>query len=452
MSSAQSWLYALFAASVGILMVGAGLGSGGLIAAGTVLLSFATSTLSAPFRFVPLLVAPLIFAASSTLTGMTLPLADLLGLLLAAAALLLFLHRDHTHRRERDMRRKVLGALKDGSRTLSEARDADAIIRAGVSTLDHLQVAPNIAFIAYRRGTPHILAARGAYEPLLDRPIHPGTGDSHGVEADHWVSGEALRLLRSTQRVQEHVVYVHGHSGIQLGVLILTRPENRPFDEQEINVIESFARLLGAQLGQWQAIRDLRDANELTLRSLGAALEQRDDDTGGHTLRVVALSVRLARLLGWTEEQVQALRWGAYLHDLGKLAIPDGILHKRGPLTPEERRVIQGHSVLGYDMLQDLHFLPAETLDLVRFHHERCDGTGYPSGLSGASIPATARLFSIVDVFDALTSARPYKAAWTRTRALAEIRAQSGRQFDPDMVAAFLALMVEEDEAVLVHA
>jgi len=112
--------------------------------------------------------------------------------------------------------------------------------------------------------------------------------------------------------------------------------------------------------------------------------------------------------------------------------------------------VIQTHTTIGYDMLQDLHFLPAETLDLVRYHHERWDGTGYPSGLRGQNIPDTARLFTIVDVFDALTNARPYKPAWTRDRAVSEIRLQAGRQFDPQYVEAFLRMMAEHDEAHLV--
>ena len=114
------------------------------------------------------------------------------------------------------------------------------------------------------------------------------------------------------------------------------------------------------------------------------------------------------------------------------------------------KRQIQTHTTVGYDMLQDLHFLPAETLDLVRYHHERWDGTGYPAGLRGQNIPDTARLFTIIDVYDALTNARPYKPAWTRDRALNEIRMQAGRQFDPQYVDAFLRMMAEQDDAHLV--
>jgi putative nucleotidyltransferase with HDIG domain len=377
----------------------------------------------------------------------------------------------------------VIRALEQGSAELADAKDAASVIQAGVQTLAQLQVAPNVAFVAYRRGTPHVLGARGIFTQLVGKPILPGNGnsDSRSVQADHWVAERALSQIPREQRQFFLSVPVEGVSGQQLGLLLLARPQRRPGKEQhdappqrprntkgggssakvrvrrgdflptDLSVITAFARLFGSALGQWQAIRELRDANELTLRSLGAALEHRDDQTGGHTLRVVELSERLARKLGWKEEAVKSLRWGAYLHDLGKLAIPDAILHKPGQLTSDERTVMQQHTTVGYDMIQDLHFLPAETLDLVRYHHERWDGGGYPSGLRGQDIPSTARVFSIVDVYDALTSARPYKTAWTRERALTEIRLQGGRQFDPQFVEAFVNLMTERDDVRLVR-
>ncbi len=380
------------------------------------------------------------------------------GLLLLAGLLLL---TGSQRRAQGEMARKqnVIRALEKGSAELADAKDTGSVIRAGVQTLDQLRVAPNLAFVAYRRGTPHVLGARGAFTELLGKPILPGNGkeDSRSVQADHWVAERALSQIPREQRQFFLSVPVEGLSGQQLGLLLLARPSlgdsarQGDFRADERSVTSAFARLFGSALGQWQSIRELRDANELTLRSLGSALEHRDDETGGHTARVVDLSEKLARRLGWKEEEVKSLRWGAYLHDLGKLAIPDGVLHKPGQLTPDERRVIQKHTTVGYDMLQDLHFLPAETLDLVRYHHERWDGQGYPSGLRAQDIPSTARVFSIVDVYDALTSARPYKAAWTRERALSEIRLQGGRQFDPQFVESFVLMMTEQDDAKLVR-
>lgn len=374
---------------------------------------------------------------------------------------LLLLNLQGRQQRELSRLQIIVRALEKGSADLADSKDTPSVIRAGVQTLDQLQVAPNLAFVAYRRGTPHVLGARGEFNALLGKPIQPGNGDSdsRSVQADHWVAEEALSQISREHRKFYMSVPVEGLSGQQLGLLLLARPAQRrtgsqpsgDFQPGERGVVVGFARLLGLALGQWQAIRELRDANELTLRSLGAALEHRDDETGGHTARVVALSEQLARRLGWKEDAVKALRWGAYLHDLGKLAIPDAILHKPGTLTDDERRVIQRHTTVGYDMLQDLHFLPAETLDLVRYHHERWDGTGYPNGLRQQDIPSTARVFSIVDVYDALTSARPYKSAWSRERALSEIKLQGGRQFDPQFVETFVNMMTEQDDARLVR-
>ncbi|THF88671.1 HD-GYP domain-containing protein [Deinococcus sp. KSM4-11] len=421
-----------------------------LLAGGALLIGVVTWPMGGAARWLAVGVYAVGFVVSLVVPGRTTGVFDLVGALLMIGGLGFITLREQGSTRELTWQRNTVAALRAGSERLAEARDADAIIRAGINILDKLQVAPNMAFVAYRQGTPMILAARGAFEAFLERPIHPSDSDSRSVQADHWVAEEVLALLKKPQRRRYHVAAVYGRATTHLGVLILTRSEDVEFDEDETSVIASFARLLGAQLGQWNAIRELRDANDLTLRSLGAALERRDDDTGGHTSRVVRSSERLASRLGWAEDQVKALRWGAYLHDLGKLAIPDAVLHKRGPLDPQERRVIQTHTTVGYDMLQDLHFLPAETLDLVRYHHERWDGTGYPAGLRGQNIPDTARLFTIIDVYDALTNARPYKPAWTRDRALNEIRMQAGRQFDPQYVDAFLRMMAEQDDAHLV--
>lgn len=444
------WSFLLLALCLGAVGFAALTGQAVLLAGAALLVGVISWPLGGAARWLAPIVYAIGFVVALTLPGAAAGPLDLVGALLLIGGLGFITLRDQGSARELAWQRNTIAALRAGSERLAEARDADAIIRAGINILDRLQVAPNMAFVAYRQGTPMILAARGAFEAYLERPIHPSDSDSRSVQADHWVAEEVLALMKKPQRRKYHVAAVYGRATTHLGVLILTRSEDVDFDEDEITVIASFARLLGAQLGQWTAIRELRDANELTLRSLGAALERRDDDTGGHTLRVERSSERLARRLGWAEEQVKALRWGAYLHDLGKLAIPDAVLHKRGPLDPEERRVIQQHTIIGYDMLQDLHFLPAETLDLVRYHHERWDGTGYPSGLRGQNIPDTARLFTIIDVYDALTNARPYKPAWTRDRALNEIRMQAGRQFDPQYVDAFLRMMAEQDDAHLV--
>lgn len=420
-----------------------------LMAGAALLLAVISVQMQGILRWVGLAVYPISFLASLMLPGAVPTLDKLIGALLTIIALTWLLLREAAVKTEMSWLRNILRALRDGSENLNEARSAEAIIRTGLAMLVKLRVAPNLSFVAYRQGTPYVMAADGAYTTFLNKPVYPSDDDSRSVQADHWVAEEVLALLSRENRRHYFVSEVYGRDSVHLGLLILTRSADVPFTRDEKDVISSFARILGAQLGQERANRSLREANDLTLRSLSAALERRDDETGEHTQRVATLSVRLARRLGWDEEQVQALRWGAYLHDLGKIAVPDAILHKNGPLTPEERRVIQSHTTAGYEILQDLHFLPAETLDLVRYHHERWDGRGYPSGLRGTNIPSTARIFSIIDVYDALTSVRPYKAAWTQEKALQELRANAGQHFDPQYVDAFLRMMAEQDDARL---
>lgn len=424
----------------------------GLMSGAALLIAVVSLSFRGIWRWAALLVYPLAFLASLALPGKEPPTVEMLvGGLLTIVALAWLLLRDQSQQQELEWRRKVVDALRTGSERLNEARNDEAIIRAGLNILVKLQVAPNLAFVAYRQGTPYVMAAQGAFNTFLNKPAYPSDNDSRSVQADHWVAEEVLALLSRAERQSYLVAEVYGRDSTHLGLLILARPTPQPFSAEERGVVQSFARLLGAQLGQERANRNLREANDLTLRSLGAALERRDDETGGHTARVVGLATRLAQRLGWDEEQVRALRWGAYLHDLGKIAIPDRILHKNGALDDQEKQVIRSHTTVGYEMLQDLHFLPAETLDLVRYHHERWDGTGYPSGLRGDNIPDAARIFSIVDVYDALTSERPYKSAWSPERALQEIRAGAGAHFDPQYVEAFLYLMAEQDDARLVH-
>lgn len=185
---------------------------------------------------------------------------------------------------------------------------------------------------------------------------------------------------------------------------------------------------------------ELAAAYDTTLEGWSRALDLRDRETRGHTLRVASLAVELARAMGVPEDQVVHLRRGALLHDIGKMAIPDEILHKPGPLTPEEMAVMRRHPQYAYELLWPIHYLrPA--LDIPYCHHERWDGTGYPRGLRGEEIPLPARIFAVVDVWDALSNPRPYRAAWPRDQVRAYLQEQAGRQFDPEVVAAFLRLL-----------
>jgi putative nucleotidyltransferase with HDIG domain len=188
---------------------------------------------------------------------------------------------------------------------------------------------------------------------------------------------------------------------------------------------------------------NLRVAYDHTLEGWAKVLEYRDRETEGHSRRVVNLCMRLAKEWGFSGEDMEHIHRGALLHDIGKLALPDEILFKRGPLSPGEWNVMRRHVTFARDMLKDIAFLrPA--LHIPYGHHEHWDGTGYPQGLKGRQIPIEARIFAVVDTYEALSSPRPYRKAWPRRKTVAYIRANAGKLFDPDVAGVFLRLHKEK--------
>jgi len=177
-------------------------------------------------------------------------------------------------------------------------------------------------------------------------------------------------------------------------------------------------------------------AYDATIEGWSHALDLRDKETEGHTQRVTEMTLKLARLFGLSEADLVQVRWGALLHDIGKMGVPDGILLKPGPLTDEEWVAMKKHPVFAYEMLSPIHYLRL-ALDIPYCHHEKWDGTGYPRGLKGEQIPLTARIFAVVDVWDALTSDRPYRQAWSEEKAREHIQAGAGTHFDPQVVNTF---------------
>jgi putative nucleotidyltransferase with HDIG domain len=185
---------------------------------------------------------------------------------------------------------------------------------------------------------------------------------------------------------------------------------------------------------------ELAQAYDATIEGWSRALDLRDKETEGHTQRVTEMTLELARAFGLPEEYLLHIRRGALLHDIGKMGVPDNILLKPGPLTEEEWVRMRSHPEYAYNLLKPIAFLePA--LDIPYCHHEKRDGTGYPRGLKGEEIPLVARLFAVVDVWDALLSDRPYRLAWTAEQAREYIREQAGSHFDPKVVDRFLELI-----------
>jgi putative nucleotidyltransferase with HDIG domain len=214
-------------------------------------------------------------------------------------------------------------------------------------------------------------------------------------------------------------------------------------DEEWLGFAEALAGQAAIAIENIVLFQDLKKANldlsiayDTTLEGWSKALEFFDHDTEGHTRRVTDLTMALATALHVPDAQLVLIRRGALLHDIGKMGIPGEILNKAGILTEEEVQIVRQHPRIAYKLLQPIPFLrPA--LDIPYCHHERWDGSGYPRGLKGEEIPLAARIFSVVDVWDALTSDRPYRKAWTRSDALQYILSESGRYFDPAVVDMF---------------
>lgn len=185
---------------------------------------------------------------------------------------------------------------------------------------------------------------------------------------------------------------------------------------------------------------ELSLAYDNTIESWARILDMRDKETEGHSRRVTEITMRIAQEIGIDDSELVHIRRGALLHDIGKMAIPDSILLKPGRLTFEEREVMKFHTTYAFDMIYNIDYLrPA--VDIPHYHHEKWDGTGYPKGLAGYEIPLPARIFAVVDVYDALCFERPYRSAWPREKAIEYIRLQAGIHFDPEVVKVFLKLI-----------
>ncbi len=223
------------------------------------------------------------------------------------------------------------------------------------------------------------------------------------------------------------------------------RVENgNPFSPEKLHLAHSIGDQAASALARAllreqsnRATEELASAYDATIAGWARALELRDREARGHTHRVTELALCLARALGVPEFDLIHIRRGSLLHDIGKMGVPDAILFKPDPLTPEEEKIMHQHPVNAYALLHPIAYLrPA--LDIPYCHHEKWDGTGYPRGLRGDQIPLAARIFAIADVWDAMRSDRSYRPAWGETTALEYMQAQAGKHFDPDIVKAFL--------------
>lgn len=216
--------------------------------------------------------------------------------------------------------------------------------------------------------------------------------------------------------------------------------ENLAYQEKLESLVAARTELL--EKANAELIRkreELESSYDITLEALGDALDLKDAETEGHSKRVTAFTIAIARAMDIPPERVRVIARGAFLHDVGKMAIPDAILRKPSRLTPEEQMLMREHASLGYKMLRRITFL-REAANIVYCHQERYDGSGYPRGLKGDQIPLGARIFAVADTFDAITSDRPYRAAQSISSARREIQKHSGHQFDPLVVDTFMSI------------
>jgi putative nucleotidyltransferase with HDIG domain len=229
------------------------------------------------------------------------------------------------------------------------------------------------------------------------------------------------------------------------GVLEIFHHSPLQQDPEWLGFLEALANQAAIMIGYAALLEELQRSNielklayDSTLEGWSRALEVRDQETKGHSHRVAEMTLRLAQAMGLPEQDLVHIRRGALLHDIGKLGVPDSILLKPGPLSEKERDMIRKHPTIAYEMLAPITYLrPA--LDIPYCHHEKWNGSGYPRGLKGGDIPLAARIFAVVDVWDALTSDRPYRKAWSEADTLAYIQVQAGEYFDPQVVDAFLS-------------
>jgi HD-GYP domain-containing protein (c-di-GMP phosphodiesterase class II) len=225
---------------------------------------------------------------------------------------------------------------------------------------------------------------------------------------------------------------------------ILADPELRDF-------FDSLAAQTAIAMDNGELFEGLKRSNlELTraydavIESWARSLELREEFSHGHAKRTADMAFRFATMMALNETELPHIRRGALLHDIGMIGIPEVILLKKGPLTAEEREVVNTHPRQAHDLLMNIHFL-APALDIPSYHHEHWDGSGYPNGMKGDQIPLVARLFTVVDVWDALTNDRSYRQAWSRNEAVEYLREQAGKLFDPDVVEKFLRELPQVD-------
>lgn len=357
------------------------------------------------------------------------------------------------HARDTERENAGLRALLDLSAQLLGAhtlREVEAVLTGVTLRLMHSRY---VYFLSLDAAQDALLVTHSAGE--ADPPLGLRLPRAQGLAWQAALSGPEVLMVNKDEIPQtavrtagapdQHLLFAPlctSHEEL-LGVLALGRVEP-PFSMRERELLLAFAHAGTVALERAREAQKATQARENTLLVLGLAMEARDYETQGHTRRTVTLSQQLGQALGLPTADLDDLRQGAYLHDLGKLNIPDRVLLKPGPLDENEWALMRQHTVTGENLARRVPGVTPGALGVIRSHHERWDGRGYPDGLRGESIPLLARLFALVDVFDALTHDRPYHAAIAVPEALNMLRDAAGTQFDPALLEVFLSVLTED--------
>jgi HD-GYP domain-containing protein (c-di-GMP phosphodiesterase class II) len=343
--------------------------------------------------------------------------------------------------------RQAAASFRAASLALSRSPDSNALLEELLDYLNWIVAydAAQVFLIGGKDGNGKTRpSGSGPLEPRAAREWRAGPKTPLAPDAQA-LAGRAEGGTLVEEREGGRLLYLplRGPEG-PLGEAVIAREGDRAFDEEEIREAEAFAGQAAAALRNASLYEDLRRADGDLLRSyetsielLSKTLDLRDHETEGHSLRVAEMSTALARVFGMDDGSIALMRRGALLHDIGKIGIPDAILLKPGPLDEEEFAVMRRHPTIARELFEGIPFLRG-AIEVPWCHHERWDGRGYPRALAGESIPLAARVFSVVDVWDALTHDRPYRKALSEAESLAIIAKGSGNQFDPLMVQFFL--------------
>ena len=340
-----------------------------------------------------------------------------------------------------DLRVSLQAVLENITRQLGV--DAADVLLLNPSTLI-LQYIAGVGFLTSEIMRTSISMGRGqAGKAALERRI---------VHIPDLNAENALFLrtnLAAAERFEAFLAVPLIAKGEVKGVLEIFHRGPLKMDEERKSFLEMLAGQAALAIDNAQMFESLEKANvelimayDATIEGWSQALELRDQETRGHSARVLDLTLRLAAAMNLPDKEMQDIRRGVLLHDIGKIGIPDAILHKPGPLTDEEWEIMRKHPQYAFDMLAPIVYL-RNSLDIPYCHHEKWAGTGYPRHLKGETIPLASRIFSIVDVYDALTSDRPYRKAWSREKTIEYIIEQSGKHFDPHVVDMFMKLIGE---------